>query len=109
MSFSRADCYDLYSCNDPSIQDVALPDFDPLEYGFTVVEITKGEKCFVQGSDESTLEEGDESKIVFPQADAQPSSLILHSPSEVWGYDGNQLILGVVSSCHMSLNAWYTW
>ena len=109
MSLSRADCYDLCSCNDPSIQDVALPDFDPLEYGFTVVEITKDEKCFVQRSDESTLEEGDESKIVFPQADAQPSSPILHSPSEVWGYDGNQLILGVVSSCHMSLNAWYIW
>ena len=66
MSFSRADCYNFYSCTDPSIQDMALTDFDPLECGFTVVEITKGEKCFVQRSDDSTLEEGDESKIVFP-------------------------------------------
>ena len=56
----------IYSCNDRSIQDVALQDFDPLECGFTVVEITKGAKCFVERSDEQTLEEGDKSKIVFP-------------------------------------------
>jgi len=33
----------------------------------------KGEKCFVEWSDETTLVEGDASKINFPQAFAQPS------------------------------------
>ena len=30
ITFSRRDCYDLYSFHDPSIQDVQLQDFDPL-------------------------------------------------------------------------------
>lgn len=107
MSFSRAHCYDQYSFEDPSIQDVALNDFDPLDFGFTVVDISKGEKCFLQRSDDPTSEEG--FKVVFPHADAQSSSLILHPPSVVWGYDDKQLILGVVASCYMSSNAWYVW
>jgi len=69
----------------------------------------RGEKCFFERSDKPTLEEGNESKIVFSQADAQPSSLILHPPYEVWGYDGNQLTPGVVSLCYMSPNAWCAW
>ncbi|XP_022807184.1 cyclin-dependent kinase 1-like [Stylophora pistillata] len=86
---------------------MAFNDFDPLDFGFNVVDISKGEKYFLQRSDEPTSEEG--FKVVFPNADAQSSSLILHPPSEVWGYDDKQLILGVVSSCHMSSNAWYVW
>ena len=107
MSSSRAQCYDVYSFEDPTIRDMALNDFDPLDFGFNVVDISKGEKYSLQRSDDPTSEEG--FKVVFPNADAQSSSLILHPPSEVWGYDDKQLILGVVSSCHMSSNAWYVW
>lgn len=108
ITFSRRDCYDLHSFNDPTIQDVKLQDFDPLDYGFTVVDISKREKCFVERIDE-ILDEKEEFKVVFPQADGQCGSLILHPPSEVWGYDGKQLMLGVVASCHMSTSAWYVW
>ena len=99
MSFSRARCYDVYSFQDPIIQDMPLTDFDQLDSGFSVVDISKGEKVFLQRGDDPTSEEG--FKVAFPHADVQSSSLIVHPPSEVWGYDDKQLILGVVSSCYM--------
>ena len=89
------------------IQEMPLTNFDPLDCGFNVVDISKGEKVFLQRIDDPTSEEG--FKVVFPHADAQSSSLIVHPPSEVWGYDDKQLICGVVSSCYMSPNAWYVW
>lgn len=107
MSFSRAQCYDVYSFQDPIIQDMPLTNFDLLDCGFNVVDISKGEKVFLQRSDDPTSEEG--FKVAFPHADAQSRSLIVHPPSEVWGYDDKQLILGVVSSCYMSSNVWYVW
>ena len=93
MSFSRARCYDVYSFQDPIIQDMPLTDFDQLDCGFNVVDISKGEKVFLQRGDDPTSEEG--FKVVFPHADVQSSSLIVHPPSEVWGCDDKQLILGV--------------
>ena len=101
MSFPGAQCYDVYSFQDPIIQDMPLTDFDQLDCGFNVVDISKGEKVFLQRGDDPTSEEG--FKVVFPHADVQSSSLIVHPPSEVWGYDDKQLILGVVSSCYV----WY--
>ena len=63
------------------------------------------EKCYF-----STSEDVEDFQYVFPQAsDTQSSSIILHPPSKVWGYDGNQLITGVMASCHLATNTWYTW
>ena len=52
MSFSRAQCYDVYSFQDPIIQDMPLTNFDSLDCGFNVVDIFKGEKVFLQRSDD---------------------------------------------------------
>ncbi|RMX56729.1 hypothetical protein pdam_00025761, partial [Pocillopora damicornis] len=52
MSFSRARCYDVYSFQDPIIQDMPLTDFDQLDCGFNVVDISKGEKVFLQRGDD---------------------------------------------------------
>ena len=59
----------------------------------------------------NNLEEGcsEEFHIAFPQASAQSNNLLIHSPSEIWGYDEKRLILGVVASCHMEANVWYVW
>ena len=76
MSFSRARCYDVYSFQDPIIQDMPLTDIDQLDCGFNVVDISKGEKVFLQRGDDPTSEEG--FKVVFPHADVQSSSLIVY-------------------------------
>ena len=45
----------------------------------------------------------------FPQAGENSKRLILHNPSEIWGYDGRQLIIGVVVPCHMTHGARFVW
>lgn len=44
-----------------------------------------------------------------PDKELGKSKLILHQPEEVWGFDNDQLIIGVVSSGHMSGNVSYAW
>ena len=107
MSFSISQCYDSVSLNNPLIREIELEAFDPLEHGFTIEEISKGGKSFVDRCYNSSSD--DECGYIFPQATAQPSSLILHPPSEIWGYDRNELIMGVVASCHNAADAWYVW
>ena len=112
--FSREQCYETQCFSEPFTRDIALDEYDPLENGFTVVGISKSETCFLDKIYECTQPSyghGDEEfKYHFPQATLDNSSgLILHSPSEIWGYDGNQLIIGVVASCHMDNDARYVW
>ncbi|KAJ7322019.1 hypothetical protein OS493_033415 [Desmophyllum pertusum] len=119
LSFSRKDCFDVKSVSDPLTQDIDIDEFDPLEHGFTVVDIWKGDKCFLDKHfkfPEAACDDplAGKFKYVFPQAvpqaeAAKSNRLILHPPSEVWGYDGNKLIIGVVASCHMATSALYVW
>ena len=44
---------------------------------------------------------------VLYQQEHQTSKVILHQPSEVWGYDDYKLLLCVVTSCHD--NCYFTW
>ena len=38
------------------------------------------------------------------------SHKLLRNPAvSSWGYDRNELIMGVVASCHNAANAWYVW
>ena len=90
MSFSISQCYDTVSFSYPLIREIELEAFDPPEHGFTIEDISKVGKSFVDRCYNSFLD--DEFKYIFPQATAQPSSLILHLPSEIWGYDGKDLI-----------------
>lgn len=112
--FTREQCYETQCFSEPFTRDTALDEYDPLENGFTVVGISKGETCFldkIYGSMQLSNDQGDEEfKYDFPQVALENSSgLILHPPSEIWGYDGNQLIIGVVASCHMDNHARYVW
>ena len=116
VAFSRRDCYDLKCAVEPEIQDEGIEEFDPLEHGFTVTHISKGDNCFVDRQVESSDVLGNESPpiAVFPKANLQAEAaklerLILHPPSEVWGYDGSELIIGVVAKCHSASNAFYVW
>ena len=85
-------------------------DYDSLDEGFTVSNIEKGKKCFLQeiflnlGNSESSVP----SYHYLSASDAE-NKLILHHPTEVWGFDDNQLIIGVVTSQHMSPNVTYSW
>ena len=85
-------------------------DYDPLDDGFTVSNIEKGKKCFLQeiflnlGNSESSVP-----SYHYPSASDAENKLILHHPTEVWGFDDNQLIIGVVTSQHMSPNVTYSW
>ena len=45
-----------------------------------------------------------------PQSEAETlKRLIVHQPSQVWEYDGNKLIIGVVASCLMAGGGFYLW
>lgn len=119
VSFARQNCYEITSLSTPDVQDMDFDEFDPLDYGFTVVDISKGEDCFVTKHYESSPQHcdddqpGEEFKYLFPsaapQSEAETSKrLIIHQPSQVWGYS-NKLIVGVVASCHMTAGAFYVW
>ena len=112
-SFSRKDCYDIKCVSEPLLQDMQVDEFEPLENGFSVVHISKGQKCFLD-----VHVSLDESPNSLPSAemltqaslqveDAKSNRLILHPPSEVWGYDSIYLILGAVNvathgcKCHL--------
>ena len=87
--------------------------YDPLENEFTVVGIQKGDKCFLNKTfDDSSKPPSDEPpdfRYEFPQAGENSKRLILHNPSEIRGYDGHQLIIGGVVSCHMTHGARFVW
>ena len=113
VSFSRQQCYEITSCSTPEVQEIDLDEFDPLDHGFTIADIGKGEECFVTKQYESS-ELGEEFKYIFPLASPQAKEerskrLIVHPPSQLWGYDGNKLIIRVVASCHMATGAYYVW
>lgn len=85
----------------------------PWEKGFTVVGINKGDKCFLDKTyDDSAKPSSNEPpdfKYEFPQAVENSKRLILHNPSEIWGYDGDQLVIGVVVLCHMTHGVRFVW
>ena len=110
-SFSRIQCFELNQFQDPSIQEIELQYYDPLENGFNVVSIYKGNVCFLQKVFDPLSPEDPSPSFVFPSSNLEDSgSAILHFPSEVWGYDGSQLVLDLVTSyINDAANTFYTW
>ena len=51
VAFSRKNCFDIKCVPEPHLQDIDVEEFDPLEHGFTVVHISKGQKCFLDAHD----------------------------------------------------------
>ena len=112
LSHSRKQCYELTSFEDPTVQDTLLQDFEPLENGFRVVGISKPEpehRTFIERIYDPSDVDNPSETFITPNAKDSAGSLILHHPSEIWGYDGSQLMLGVVSSCHHDPTTFYTW
>ena len=95
----------------------ALEEFQPPEHGFVVTSIKKGRKQYLTTIDDTdetqildenqVLYQPSTSKFAFPSA-GLGSSLILHEPSEVWGYDSKELVTAVVTSCPKQ-SGMYTW
>ena len=114
--FSRKNCFDIKCVPEPHLQDVDVEEFDPLEHGFTVVHISKGQKCFLDVHD---VEPPDVPSSPFPGKvlsqvsdhvkEAKSDRLIIYPPSEVRGYDTDSRMVGVVASCHTAISALYGW
>lgn len=116
VAFSRKDCFDIKCVSEPDLQDIDVEKFDPLEHGFTVVHISKAQKCFLVMHDVEPPDAplSPSPGKVLPEAsdhvkEAKSDRLIIYPPSEVWGYDNDSLILGIVASCHTAVSALYVW
>lgn len=102
-STSRAECAlnaGREELADFGFQDVEQNNCDPLELGYFVGAIAKGDTCFIQRNDSVSYE--------FP-SQLDPSLIIQHGPSEVWGYEDDRLVIGVVSTFHNNPAVSYQW
>ena len=100
-AFSRSQC--IYTNTTDENDNPLDPDgvYDPLENGYKVSDISKGDKVYVQQSDTSCDDQ--EVQYEFPctaAAESPDPYLILHHPNEVWGFEEGKLILGIVSHHH---------
>ena len=51
LRFPEKNCFDIKCVSEPDVQDINVEEFDPLEHGFTVVHISKAQKCFLDVHD----------------------------------------------------------
>ena len=76
---------------------------DPLDLGYFVGSVEKGDKCFL-------LHTGSEVQFPSHPTDSDSGlSVILHQPDEIWGYEDGTLVLGVISSLHHDDSLSYQW
>ena len=94
--FSRFQSFDYNQFQDPTIVEIAFEDYQPLENSFNVTSISKKNVCFLQKIYDISIPDDPNSRFTFPSESPGAESSIFHSPSEVWGYDHNQLVLTVV-------------
>lgn len=73
---------------------------DPLDLGYYVGSVGKGGRCFLLHADSETQ---------FPSHPTGADEVILHHPDEIWGYDDDVLVLGVISSLHNNDSLSYRW
>ncbi|XP_046369063.1 uncharacterized protein LOC124143946 isoform X1 [Haliotis rufescens] len=100
--FTWQDCLDFSRFRSPYINDAH---FEPTDHGFVVKKIQKNRNVFVN----MDLDAGSgQTVFVFPM-ESSCAGLIVHQPSELWGYDRNHIVLGVVASCHGLSNPMYSW
>ena len=113
-SFCRERCYEVACVNNPVLLDVPLQEFQPPESNFVVTNIAKCDNQYLAQmlkSSSSSLGEnltGPENFYEFPMANKDETSVILHHPSNLWGFDDKQLIIAVVTSHpNSSIYTWY--
>ena len=110
LSNSLQQCYWDKARFDPLIQEEGLENFCPLERGFTVTSIRKGDNCYI-GIVFTPCESSEEScsSSFFSYQDNKLDDIIVHHPTEIWGYDDNRLILGVVTKFFDNPDVQYIW
>ena len=109
-SFSRERCYEIATSNDPFLLETPINEFQPPESNFSVTSIAKGDKEYlVQAGKNDTRDIcGPETFYEFPRARLDETSVILHHPSDLWGFDNKQLIIAVVTlHPNISMYTWY--
>ena len=106
---STLSCWGRSQCmkNPKSVEwdlgDIDDTSFDPLENRYQVGEMKKGSTCFIQKVvDEQQI------RYEFP---AQPNEelILKHGPDEIWGWDEEHLILGIITSFHNEGTLSYQW
>ena len=86
---SREQCGDVLASRDPDMLDA-----DPLDNGFNVSGLAKGNKCFLRMKENSS---------------SDSVQYMVHGPDEIWGHEGEELILGTVSAFQGSNSVEYKW
>ena len=111
LANSLGQCYWDKSLSDPCIRDKGFDNFCPLEHGFTVTGIHKADICCLERVFTPSFESSEEStsRFFYPHQDNSSDDIIIHHPSEIWGYDDNRLILGVVTSFMDNPEVEYVW
>ena len=88
----------------PDFIDHDLEDFDPTDEGFAITGIKEHGKCYLEkvvmdaaGGDEEQEIDVTSTAIAdqlvsyrFPQLTSSTTDLVVHQPSEIWGYDKNK-------------------
>lgn len=104
-SFRRESCYEVATTNDPKLLEIPFDEFQPPESNFTVTNISKGEQQYVvhveDHTNQSPVSLGNcepANCYQFPMSKADELSIILHHPTDVWGFDDGQLVIAVVTS-----------
>lgn len=104
--FSREQRWDTSLLSQLLTRETPLQEYDPPENGFPFVGINKGAKCFLDKThNDSATPSSDEPpdfRSEYPQPGENSKHPILHNTSEIWCYDGHQLVIGAVVSCHMT-------
>lgn len=111
LANSLEQCYWDKSLSDPFITDEGFDNFSPLEHGFTVTAIHKADTCYLERVFSPVCESSEEStsQFFYPCRDMSSDDIIIHHPLEIWGYDKNKLILGVVISLMDNPEVEYVW
>ncbi|XP_062593625.1 uncharacterized protein LOC134255124 [Saccostrea cucullata] len=97
---SSIKCHSISQCqNITSFTEYVDDDdnYNPCFYGFFISRIRIGQKCFL----DCTFERHNgilEKDIKFPSSNNTVEGIILHEPIEIWGYDGDKFVLGIVAA-----------
>ncbi|CAB3988726.1 dual specificity kinase shkC-like [Paramuricea clavata] len=111
LANSLEQCYWDKSLSDPFIRNEGFDNFCPLEHGFTVTAIHKADTCYLERVFSPSCESFEEStsRFFYPCRDNSSNDIIIHHPLEIWGYDENRLMLGVVTSFMDNPEVEYVW
>lgn len=95
-------CHSILECQNISSFTEQVDDdedYNPCLHGFFISRIRIGQKCFLDCKFERSNHNGIlEKSVQFPSSIKTDNmeGIILHEPMEIWAYDGDKCVLGVV-------------